>query len=148
MHRSGEVGRLGNGESIDAAPRLSLRLRGVHLGSARQIVTLVANGLSRRAAAECVGCAPSTITRTAARDRQFALDPDRAEHVLQARRVSLDLRALAKHTGGSETGTRRLKSALQAAHNCESARRAEGRHAFGRRTCRYGLEPNAASRME
>jgi len=38
----------------------------------RKIITLLANGSSRRVAAQYVGCAPSTITRTAARDPAFA----------------------------------------------------------------------------
>jgi hypothetical protein len=43
------------------------------------ILTLVANGSSRRIAARVVGCAPSTITRTAARDPEFAQRLARAE---------------------------------------------------------------------
>jgi hypothetical protein len=38
----------------------------------RMVIALLANGSSRRAAARYVGCAPSTITRTAARDPEFA----------------------------------------------------------------------------
>ena len=37
-----------------------------------KIIALVANGSSRRMAARYVRCAPSTITRTAMRDREFA----------------------------------------------------------------------------
>jgi hypothetical protein len=36
-----------------------------------KIIALLANGSSRRMAAQYVGCAPSTITRTAARDPRF-----------------------------------------------------------------------------
>lgn len=45
-----------------------------------RIVAMVANGSSRRVAACNVGCAPSTITRTAARDPEFAADLARAGH--------------------------------------------------------------------
>jgi hypothetical protein len=45
----------------------------------RQIVRLVALGNSRRTAARVVGCAPSTITRAAARDPQFAAELAHAE---------------------------------------------------------------------
>ncbi len=38
----------------------------------KTIIALLANGSSRRMAAGYVGCAPSTITRTAARDPEFA----------------------------------------------------------------------------
>ena len=37
-----------------------------------KIIALVANGSSRRMAARYVACAPSTITRTAMRDPDFA----------------------------------------------------------------------------
>jgi hypothetical protein len=44
----------------------------------RQIVTLVSAGLSRLAAAKFVGCAVSTIYRTAKKDAAFAAELDRA----------------------------------------------------------------------
>lgn len=44
-----------------------------------QIIALLANGSSRRMAARYVGCAPSTITRTAARDADFARQLANAE---------------------------------------------------------------------
>jgi hypothetical protein len=43
------------------------------------IIALLSNGGSRRAAARYVGCAPSTITRAAARDPDFAAKMDQAE---------------------------------------------------------------------
>ena len=49
----------------------------------RKILALVANGSSRRVAARIVGCAASTITRTAARDPQFAEELARAEGNLE-----------------------------------------------------------------
>ncbi len=64
--------------------------RGILDATKRQrIIALVANGSSRRKAAKFVGCSPSTITRTAARDPQFAEDLARAEenieiHMLRA----------------------------------------------------------------
>ena len=45
----------------------------------RIIVALLFNGSSRRSAAAYVGCAATTIARTAARDPAFALEIDRAE---------------------------------------------------------------------
>ncbi len=45
----------------------------------RRIIALLANGSSRRIAARYVGCAPSTITRTALRDFQFATELAHAE---------------------------------------------------------------------
>jgi len=45
----------------------------------RTIIALLANGSSRRMAAGYVGCAPSTLTRTAARDPEFAAQLARAE---------------------------------------------------------------------
>ena len=49
----------------------------------RLIVALVANGSSRRVAAHFVGCAPSTITRTAARDPDFAQQMAHAEQTAE-----------------------------------------------------------------
>jgi hypothetical protein len=49
----------------------------------QRIITLVANGSSRRVAARFVGCAPSTITHTAMRDPQFAQDLTRAEQTVE-----------------------------------------------------------------
>jgi hypothetical protein len=43
------------------------------------IIALLANGHSRRSAARFVGCSPTTITRTALRDREFADRIARAE---------------------------------------------------------------------
>ena len=56
----------------------------------RQIIALITNGSSRRVAAQRVGCAASTVTRCAARDRKFALGLLEAEHaaeVLLLRRI-------------------------------------------------------------
>lgn len=50
------------------------------------ILGLIANGSSRRVAARYVACSPSTITRTAMRDPQFAAQLARAE---QSAEVSL-----------------------------------------------------------
>jgi hypothetical protein len=47
------------------------------------VVALVANGSSRRVAARYVGCAPSTITRTAARDPQFGAELAHAEQMAE-----------------------------------------------------------------
>jgi hypothetical protein len=47
------------------------------------IVALVANGSSRRVAARYVGCAPSTITRTAARDPKFGAELAHAEQMAE-----------------------------------------------------------------
>jgi len=49
------------------------------------IIALVANGSSRRVAARYIGCAPSTITRTAARDPEFAAALARAEQTAEVR---------------------------------------------------------------
>jgi hypothetical protein len=51
----------------------------------RRLVDLVASGLSRRVAARQVGCAPSTITRTAARDPAFAAELVQAESSLETK---------------------------------------------------------------
>jgi hypothetical protein len=61
----------------------------------RTIVAMLANGSSRRVAARFVGCAPSTITRTAARDPEFAGQLARAEegvevHALRAIRTAAE----------------------------------------------------------
>ncbi len=45
----------------------------------KRIIALLANGSSRRIAAHYVGCAQSTITRTALRDPQFAAELAHAE---------------------------------------------------------------------
>jgi hypothetical protein len=45
----------------------------------QKIIAMVANGSSRRIAAAYVGCATSTITRSAARDPDFAAELNRAE---------------------------------------------------------------------
>jgi hypothetical protein len=49
----------------------------------RKIVTLLSAGCSRRVAARRVGCAPSTIARTAARDPDFAEELAEAESSLE-----------------------------------------------------------------
>jgi hypothetical protein len=46
----------------------------------KKIIALLANGSSRRVAAKYVGCSPSTITRTAAADPDFAEQLNTAEH--------------------------------------------------------------------
>lgn len=54
------------------------------------VIALLTNGSSRRVAAAMVGCAPSTITRAAARDRQFArqlVEAERNVEVEALRRV-------------------------------------------------------------
>jgi hypothetical protein len=48
-----------------------------------EIIAMVANGSSRRVAARYVGCAPSTITRTADRDPEFAAALARAEERIE-----------------------------------------------------------------
>ena len=45
-----------------------------------EILAILSVGCSRRTAAEYVGCAPSTINRTAGRDPEFAERLRRAEH--------------------------------------------------------------------
>ena len=45
----------------------------------RKIIAVLANGSSRRVAANYVGCAPSTITRTTLRDPEFAVAVAEAE---------------------------------------------------------------------
>ena len=49
------------------------------------IINMVTEGSSQRSAAGAVGCAPSTITRTAKRDRQFGLDLLQAHELLKMR---------------------------------------------------------------
>jgi hypothetical protein len=49
----------------------------------KTIIALVTGGCSRRAAARYVGCAPSTIIRTARRDPDFALALARAEETAE-----------------------------------------------------------------
>ena len=50
----------------------------------RKLVALLAAGCSRRVAARRVGCAPSTIARTAARDPDFAEELAEAESNLES----------------------------------------------------------------
>jgi transposase-like protein len=45
----------------------------------RTVIAMLSNGSSRRAAAATIGCAPSTITRAAIRDRAFGRQLARAE---------------------------------------------------------------------
>lgn len=47
------------------------------------VIGLLTNGSSRRVAARFIGCAPSTITRTAARDSEFAERLVRAEQTAE-----------------------------------------------------------------
>jgi hypothetical protein len=49
----------------------------------RAVIAMVANGSSRRVAARYVGCAPSTLTRTASRDPEFGAQLARAEHLAE-----------------------------------------------------------------
>ena len=62
----------------------------------RTIIALLANGSSRRMAAGYVGCAPSTITRTAARDPEFAAQLARAEGNAETEALSLIRKAAHK----------------------------------------------------
>jgi transposase-like protein len=57
------------------------RRGGTHLDAEKRriVIAMLANGSSRRAAAATVGCAPSTITRAAVRDREFGRQIARAE---------------------------------------------------------------------
>lgn len=63
--------------------KLAITIGALTEAKRRKILMLVANGSSRRMAARWVGCAPSTITRTALRDpefgRQLALAESRVE---------------------------------------------------------------------
>ncbi len=49
----------------------------------REVLAIIRNGNSRRVAARYVGCAPSTITRAAARDPEFAAELARAETAVE-----------------------------------------------------------------
>jgi hypothetical protein len=62
----------------------------------RMIIALLMNGSSRRMAAGFVGCAPSTITRTAARDAEFAAQLARAEGNAETEALSLIRKAAHK----------------------------------------------------
>ncbi|RMF99477.1 MAG: hypothetical protein D6741_08460 [Planctomycetota bacterium] len=53
--------------------------RGLDEFAKREILAIVGVGCSRRTAAKYVGCAPSTISRTARRDPQFAAELRKAE---------------------------------------------------------------------
>jgi len=75
--------RGGRPESLDDAKR-------------RKIIALLANGSSRRVAARVVGCAHSTITRTAQRDPEFAAELDAAEHSVEIESLRNIRRAAAK----------------------------------------------------
>lgn len=48
-----------------------------------KLIGYISHGCSRRVAARVVGCSAATITRTAARDPDFAADLARAEHYLE-----------------------------------------------------------------
>jgi hypothetical protein len=62
----------------------------------RTVIAMLANGSSRRVAAGYVGCAPSTITRTAARDPEFAAQLDRAQCNAETEALSLIRKAAHK----------------------------------------------------
>jgi hypothetical protein len=62
----------------------------------RTIIALVSNGSSRRMAAAYVGCSPSTITRTAARDPEFAARLARAEGNAETEALALIRKAARK----------------------------------------------------
>jgi hypothetical protein len=49
-----------------------------------KVLELLSIGMPLLHAARCVGCAPLTITLTAAHDKQFAEDLDRAKHAMEA----------------------------------------------------------------
>jgi hypothetical protein len=55
----------------------------------RKILAILANGSSRRVAARVVGCAHSTIARTAQRDPAFAAELDAAEHCAEIEALRL-----------------------------------------------------------
>jgi hypothetical protein len=61
----------------------------------RTILSIISNGSSRRVAAYYVGCAPSTITRLAARDKEFARQLAVAEKSLEIEALRA-IRAAAK----------------------------------------------------
>jgi len=61
-----------------------------------KIIALLANGSSRRVAARVVGCAHTTITRTAQRDPRFAAELDAAEHSVEIESLRNIRRAAAK----------------------------------------------------
>jgi transposase len=62
----------------------------------RTIIALLMNGSSRRMAAAYVGCSPSTITRTAARDPEFAARLARAEGSAETEALALIRKAARK----------------------------------------------------
>ena len=64
-------------------PWPTIRVRALDETKRLKIVALLRNGCSRRSTANYVGCAPSTITRTAARDRDFAAQITQAERGLE-----------------------------------------------------------------
>ena len=71
-----------------------------------KIITLISNGSSRRMAAKYVGCAASTITRTALRDPDFAEQLAAAELNAEIESLRLVRTPLAKPaTGGRPPGS-------------------------------------------
>ena len=70
------------------------------------IVALVTNGSSRRVAARYVGCAASTITRTAARDPEFAAQLARAEEIAEINLLRSIQAAAKKKRHWTTTATR------------------------------------------
>ncbi len=75
--------------STDAPPMSATASRGrpelLDAAKRRTVVALLANGSSRRIAAKVVGCSPSTITRTAARDPEFADEIAHAQYATEVR---------------------------------------------------------------
>jgi hypothetical protein len=63
----------------------------------RKIVALLANGSSRRVAARVVGCSHTTITRTAARDPDFAAELAAAEQTTEVEALRNIRRAARKN---------------------------------------------------
>jgi hypothetical protein len=80
--RTGGEAGAGDGKRREGlTPGASPKGRGEELGGRpatldevkrRKLLAILSNGSSRRVAAHVVGCSPSTITRTAKRDREFA----------------------------------------------------------------------------
>lgn len=64
----------------------------------RVVLTLLANGSSRRVAANYVGCSPSTISKTIARDSEFAAAVAAAEQNIEIESLR-EIRRAAKERG-------------------------------------------------
>lgn len=75
--------------SLSLAPRFSRMSRRpvLNLSKRQSIIAMVANGSSRRVAARFIGCASSTITRTATRDPEFAVELVRAEQTAEVHQL-------------------------------------------------------------